>query len=209
MSDHGSVSPSPLALVVGVDTHKYIHVAVAIDRLGTRLASCSVSADRAGYAELVSWARTLGTIEACGIEGTGSYGVGLASFVRRQAIRVVEVSHCDRRKRRNNGKSDTLDAEAAARSVLAGIATAVPKTADGSAEMVRQIKVARDTAVKAKTAAIIRGDSTTRSMAASGSRGIRHTRLGRWFNHRRLLESIGDIPPAEYEARYYEQTAVA
>jgi transposase len=155
MSDHSSVSPSPLALVVGVDTHKYIHVAVAIDRLGTRLASCSVSADRAGYAELVSWARTLGTIEACGIEGTGSYGVGLASFVRRQAIRVVEVSHCDRRKRRNNGKSDTLDAEAAARSVLAGIATAVPKTADGSAEMVRQIKVARDTAVKAKTAAII------------------------------------------------------
>jgi transposase len=81
--------------------------------------------------------------------------VGLASFVRRQAIRVIEVSHCDRRTRRNNGKSDTLDAETAARSVLAGIATAVPKTADGAAEMVRQIKVARDTAVKAKTAAII------------------------------------------------------
>jgi transposase len=75
--------------------------------------------------------------------------------VRRQAIRVIEVSHCDRRTRRNNGKSDTLDAETAARSVLAGIATAVPKTADGAAEMVRQIKVARDTAVKAKTAAII------------------------------------------------------
>ncbi|MDQ3486357.1 MAG: transposase, partial [Acidobacteriota bacterium] len=68
---------------------------------------------------------------------------------------VVEVSHCDRRKRRNNGKSDTIDAEAAARAVLAGIATAIPKTADGSAEMVRQIKVARDTAVKARSAAII------------------------------------------------------
>jgi transposase len=65
------------------------------------------------------------------------------------------VSHRDRRKRRNNGKSDTPDAEAAARSVLSGIATAVPKTADGAAEMVRQIKVARDTAVKARTAAII------------------------------------------------------
>jgi transposase len=103
----------------------------------------------------VAWARTFGPIGAFGIEGTGSYGVGLASFVRRQAIRVIEVSHCDRRTRRNNGKSDTLDAETAARSVLAGIATAVPKTADGAAEMVRQIKVARDTAVKAKTAAII------------------------------------------------------
>ncbi|MGE3512647.1 MAG: transposase, partial [Vicinamibacterales bacterium] len=112
-------------------------------------------ADRGGYAELVEWTRTLGVIGAFGIEGTGSYGVGLASFVRRQAIRVVEVSHCDRRKRRNNGKSDTLDAEATARSVLAGIARAVPKTADGAAEMVRQIKVARDTAVKARSAAMI------------------------------------------------------
>lgn len=128
---------------------------MAIDDRGIRLASCSVSADRAGYAELVAWARTLGLIEAFGIEGTGSYGVGLASYVRRQALRVIEVSHCDPRKRRNNGKSDTLDAESAARSVLASLATAVPKSADGAAEMVRQIKVARDTAVKARSAAII------------------------------------------------------
>jgi transposase len=145
----------PVTIIVGVDTHKHVHVAVAIDLLGARLATCSATADRAGYAVLMAWARTLGAIEAFGIEGTGSYGVGLASFVRRHAIRVVEVSHCDRRKRRNNGKSDTIDAETAARSVLAGIATAVPKTADGAAEMVRQIKVARDTAVKARSAAII------------------------------------------------------
>ena len=79
----------------------------------------------------------------------------LASFVRCHAVRVVEVNHCDRRKRRNNGKSDTIDAEMAARSVLAGIATAVPKSADGAAEMVRQIKIARDTAVKARSSAII------------------------------------------------------
>lgn len=151
-----SVSATPLAtIIVGVDTHKHVHVAVAIDLLGARLATCSAAADRAGYAELVTWALTLGTIEAFGIEGTGSYGVGLASFVRRHAIRVVEVSHCDRRKRRNLGKSDTIDAETAARSVLSGIATAIPKTADGAAEMVRQIKIARDTAVKARSAAII------------------------------------------------------
>jgi transposase len=155
MSHSHAVVASPAIVIIGVDTHKHVHVAVAIDALGIRLATLSASADRAGYAELVAWARSLGTVEAFGIEGTGSYGVGLASHIRRHAIRVVEVSHCDRRKRRNNGKSDTIDAETAARSVLAGIATAVPKTADGSAEMVRQIKVARDTAVKAKSAAII------------------------------------------------------
>jgi len=142
-------------VIVGVDTHKLVHVAVAINLLGARLATISVSADRAGYAELVAWARAHGTVEAFGIEGTGSYGAGLASFVRRHAIRVVEVNHCDRRKRRNNAKSDTIDAETAARSVLSGIATAVPKTADGASEMVRQIKIARDTAVKARSAAII------------------------------------------------------
>lgn len=150
-----AVTPPPTRIIVGVDTHKNVHVAVAIDQLGTRISACSASADRAGYAELVTWARALGPVEAFGIEGTGSYGVGLASYVRRQALRVVEVSHCDRRKRRNHGKSDTLDAETAARSVLAGLATAVPKSADGAAEMVRQIKIARDTAVKAKSAAII------------------------------------------------------
>ena len=81
----------------GVDTHKHSHVAVALDALGARLATGSASADRAGYMELVAWARALGIVEAFGIEGTGSYGVGLASFVRRHAIRVVEISHCDRR----------------------------------------------------------------------------------------------------------------
>jgi transposase len=155
MSHRPALVASSNTIIVGVDTHKYVHVAVAIDRLGARLASCSVSADRAGYAEMVRWAQGLGPVDAFGIEGTGSYGVGLASYVRRHALRVVEVSHCDRRKRRSHGKSDTLDAETAARSVLAGLATAVPKSADGAAEMVRQIKVARDTAVKAKSAAII------------------------------------------------------
>ena len=121
-------------VIVGVDTHKHEHVAVAINDLGARLATFRAPANRAGYADLVAWARTLGAVEAFGTEGTGSYGAGLASFVRREGLRVVEVNHCDRRKRRNNGKDDTLDAESAARSVLSGIATAIPKSADGTAE---------------------------------------------------------------------------
>ncbi|MDT0164193.1 IS110 family transposase [Actinotalea sp. AC32] len=145
-------------VVVGVDTHKYAHVAVAIDQFGARLGACSVPANREGYAHLEAWAGALtagGRILAYGVEGTGSYGVGLASFLRRTGHRVIEVNRGDRRARRTNGKSDTLDAEAAARAVLGGQASAVPKSADGTAEMIRQVKIARDTARKARTSAIV------------------------------------------------------
>jgi transposase len=94
-------------------------------------------------------------VQSFGVEGTGSYGAGLTSFLRRFGHRVIEVNRGDRRTRRQNGKSDTLDAEAAARSVLAGTATSIPKTADGLSEMIRQTKVARDTARKGRTSAII------------------------------------------------------
>jgi transposase len=152
-----SIAPDapPRKVIVGVDTHKHVHVAVAVDTFGVRLEHRSVTADSGGYLELVDWAERLGRIEAFGIEGTGSYGAGLTSAVRRRGHRVVEVNRADRRARRANGKSDTVDAEAAARSVLAGNSTAVPKTADGHSEMIRQVKVARDTAVKARTSAII------------------------------------------------------
>ena len=94
----------------------------------------------------MTWAGTHGRIEAFGIEGTGSYGAGLAGAVRRAGHRVAEVNRGDRSLRRAAGKSDTLDAEAAARSVLAGQSTATPKTADGAVEMMRQLTIARDTA---------------------------------------------------------------
>jgi hypothetical protein len=88
-----SASIKPLAtIIVGVDAHKHFQVVVAIDLLGARVATCSAAADCVGYAALVAWAHTLGAIEALGIEGTGSYGAGLASFVRRHALRVVEVT---------------------------------------------------------------------------------------------------------------------
>ena len=131
----------PDVVLVGVDTHKAAHVAVAITGLGARLAACRAPADREGYAALLAWAQGLGPVEAFAVEGTGSYGAGLASFLRRHAVRVVEVSGVDRRKRHRDGKDDTLDAEIAARALLAGTATAVPKTADGLAEMVRQLKI--------------------------------------------------------------------
>lgn len=142
-------------VVIGVDTHKYLHVAVALDDFGAVIGTGKFSADRGGYEELIDWAAQLGHLLTFAIEGTGSYGAGLTAAVRRRDIGVVEVMRTDRRDRRLRGKSDFLDAENAARAVLAGNATAVPKTADGVVEMIRTIKVAKDVAVKARTSAMI------------------------------------------------------
>lgn len=142
-------------VVIGVDTHKYVHVAVALDELGTLLADTALPAERAGYERLLEWAMGQGKVLAFGIEGTGSYGAAFTSLVRRRGHKVIEVVRQDRRERRLNGKSDLLDAVNAARAVLAGTAKAIPKSGDGTVEMLRQIKVAKDTAVKARTAAMI------------------------------------------------------
>ena len=148
MTNRMTSPPDARKVIVGVDTHKHVHVAVAIDTWGIRLGDQSFVADSGGYQALITWAETHGRLEAFGIEGTGSYGAGLARAGRRAGHRVVEVNRGDRRTRRAAGKSDTVDAEVAARSVLAGQSTAIPKTADGAVEMMRQLKITRDTAVR-------------------------------------------------------------
>ncbi len=148
-------SAKPRRVVIGVDTHKYVHVAVALDELGTFLGDMAIPVDHGGYERLLEWATTKGRVIAFGIEGTGSYGAALTSFLRRHGHKIIEVARADRRDRRLRGKSDILDAGNAARAVLVGNATAIPKSADGVVEMLRQIKVAKDTAVKARTSAII------------------------------------------------------
>lgn len=142
-------------VVVGVDTHKHIHVAAVMDSVAGILDTLTIPTDTPGFAKLTAWAHTYGQILVFGIEGTGSYGAGLTSYLRRQGHRVVEAGRPDRRLRRMNGKSDTLDAENAARAALAGMATATPKTADGTVEMLRQLKVVHGTAVKDRSAAMI------------------------------------------------------
>ena len=154
MTNRIPTPPDARTVIVGVDTHTHVHVAVAIDSWGIRLRDHAFVVDSGGYQALITWAETHGRIDAFGIEGTGSYGAGLARAVRRAGHRVVEVNRGDRRTRRAAGKSDTLDAEVAARSVLAGQSTAIPKTADGAVEMMRQLKITRDTAVKARTTAM-------------------------------------------------------
>jgi transposase len=88
--------PAPARVTVGVDTHLDIHVAHAKDAMGRRLGTCSIPATPAGYAELLDWARAFGEVQAWGVEGTGSYGAGLARLLRDQGQVVVEVNRPDR-----------------------------------------------------------------------------------------------------------------
>jgi transposase len=113
----------PVRVTVGVDTHKHVHVAAARDQLGRRLGTTLAPASRAGYGELLGWARGLGEVQAWGVEGTGSYGAGLLRFLTAHGQRVLEVNRPDRATRRRRGKSDPVDADAAARTVQAGEAT--------------------------------------------------------------------------------------
>lgn len=145
---------TPTRVVIGVDTHKDLHVAVALDGLGRRLGSTAIATTTAGYRSLMAWADALGAVEAFGVEGTGSYGAGLARHLRSADRHVVEVLRPNRQARRRSGKSDPVDAEAAARAVLSGEACGSPKSGDDLVEMIRVLRVARSTAKKARTQAM-------------------------------------------------------
>ena len=159
-------------VIGGVDTHAATHCAAAIDTTGRLLGVAEFPASDAGYRRLGRWLGSHGQLDAVGIEGTGAYGAGLARHLRSEHVTVVEVPRPERRLRRSHGKSDPVDAEAAARAVLAGTATIVPKRADGPVEAVRALRVARLGAIKAKTAAT----NTLRSMIISAPEPLR-TRL--------------------------------
>lgn len=131
-------------------------MAFALDGLGGRRGELFVPATADGYAQLVDWARNLGEIRVFGVEGCGSYGSGLYRFLRRGGHTVIEVNRSARKgERRLTGKSDVIDAEHAAREVLAGHAKTTPKAANGSIESIRLVRIARNTAVKAHTSAMI------------------------------------------------------
>jgi transposase len=148
------MSASASVVIGGVDTHGRTHHAAAIDETGKILGTAEFGAGSAGYRELLSWLRRHGRIERVGVEGTGSYGVGLSRHLLSEGVDVIEVDRPDRRMRRRRGKSDPIDAEAAARSVLSGTAMAVPKDRGGIVESIRVLRVARSGAVKARTAAL-------------------------------------------------------
>ena len=153
-AQHGHDGRPTEEIILGVDTHKDAHVAAVITILGVPVATATFPTTTAGYRELLAWARSFGVLCRAGVEGTGSYGAALARHLRRHDIAVVEVNRPDRAARRRHGKSDTVDATAAAHAVLSARATSTAKTGDGPVEMLRLFHLARASAVKSRTQAI-------------------------------------------------------
>jgi transposase len=133
-------------VVGGVDTHADFHVAAAVDHNGGLLGIESFPVDLAGYEGLVGWLGAFGPVSRVGVEGTGSWGVGLSRFLTEVGIDVVEVDRPNRQKRRKQGKSDPTDAVAAARAAISGEASVTPKTRNGPVEQMRVLLVARRSA---------------------------------------------------------------
>ncbi|WP_425297397.1 IS110 family transposase [Nocardia abscessus] len=131
----------------GVDTHRDTHTAAVLDAVGRVLGTCVFTADAQGYVALLDWMRGFGRLVRIGVEGTGVYGAGLARVLREHHIQVVEVDRPDRRTRRFQGKSDPIDAIQAARTALAGNRTGTPKQRDGRVEALRNLRIARRSAV--------------------------------------------------------------
>ena len=138
----------------GVDTHAEVHVAAALDPIGGLPGVQEFPATAAGYARLMGWLGGFGTVALAGVEGTGSYGAGLARYITRAGVRVVEVHRSDRQDRRRQGKSDPLDAVSAARAAQSGRARGAPKGRDGAVEETRALMVAKRSAAGERTQTI-------------------------------------------------------
>ena len=153
VADHQRLAQQ-LEVTGGVDTHADFHVAAVIDPLGRHLAHETFPTTPAGYRALIGWLRSHGHVVQVGVEGTGAYGAGLARAMRVAELTVIEVDRPDRKARRDQGKTDPLDAYAAARAVASGRATGTPKTRTGDVEAVRTLRVARTGAIRARAKAL-------------------------------------------------------
>jgi len=139
-------------VAIGVDTHKRTHTAVALDRVGVQVASCEIEATSAGYARLLAWASELGE-PAFALEGSGSYGAGLADLLAAAGLPVWEVERPRRRERRH-GKNDLLDAARAAGRLLSGEGLSALRGGGPAREDLRLLLLERRSAVRARTAAL-------------------------------------------------------
>ena len=185
------------AITGGVDTHSEVHVAAALDPVGGLLGVREFPATAAGYRGLLGWLRGFGAVALVGIEGTGSYGAGLARHMAGAGIRVVEVDRADRQDRRRNGKSDPLDAVSAARAAQSGRAAGAPKGRDGAVEAIRVLMVAKRSARNERTQAI----NQARALILTGPDELR----SRFAGHRAaaLAEAITALRPRPGDAAEY------
>jgi transposase len=177
------------AITGGVDTHADIHVAAALDPIGGLLGVREFPATAAGYAELLGWLRSFGTVALAGVEGTGSYGAGLARYLAAAGVRVVEVDRPDRQDRARQGKSDPLDAVSAARAALSGRASGAPRGRDGAVEAIRALMVAKRSARAERTQAV----NQARALIMTGPEELR----ARFARHSpaQLIAAIAALRP--------------
>ena len=169
----------------GVDTHRDTHAAAVVDAAGRVLGSESFAAEESGYQQMVAWLESKGSLVRVGVEGTGSYGAGLARYLAVAGVEVVEVNRPNRQLRRQRGgKSDSVDAEAAARAAASGQATAVPKSGVGPVECLRMLLVARRSATKARTQAA----NQIHSLVVTAPEQVKHQLKGEPYRvYRRLV----------------------
>jgi transposase len=153
----------------GVDTHADEHVAAALSHIGGLLGTKSFPTTPAGYARLLAWLRSFGTVGLVGVEGTGSYGAGLTRHLAAAGVKVVEVDRSDRQDRHRSGKSDPLDAESAARAALSGKAKGAPRGRDGTVEAIRALMVAKRSARGERTRSI----NQARALVVTGPDDLR------------------------------------
>jgi transposase len=150
-----SMTQENTLVVGGVDAHADTHHAAALDERGALLATKSFPTSTPGYRQLLDWLSSYGEIEVVAVESTGSYAAALVRYLREHDIAVIEVNQPHAHTRRRVGKSDPIDAEMAARLFQAGKAKAVPKQTDGIVESIRLLRVARHSAVKSRSAALV------------------------------------------------------
>jgi transposase len=187
--------PAAPGITGGVDTHADTHVAAALDPVGGLLGTREFPAAAAGYAALLGWLRGFGTVALVGIEGTGSYGAGLARHLAAAGIGVVEVDRADRQGRHRQGKSDPLDAVSAARAAQSGRASGAPRGRDGAVEAIRALMVAKRSARHERTQAI----NQARALIITGPDDLRarfagHTPAALVTGLAALRPRPGDVP---------------
>ncbi|TQK52986.1 transposase [Streptomyces sp. SLBN-118] len=187
----------------GVDTHGLTHHAAVIDSIGRHLADREFQATIPGYRDLLHWMRSHGTLTAVGVEGTGAYGAELARVLTAASVTVVDVDRPDRKTRRLKGKSDPIDAYAAATAVLSGRATGTPKSRDGVVEAVRVLRIARRSAVKARTQAM----NQIRGLLVSAPAMLREQVAG--LDRAALIRTLARLRPGDDLSRPLAATRAA
>jgi len=189
-------------VVLGVDTHKDVHVAAVLDGMGEMLGSKAFSATQAGYRRLLGWAQTLGVVQRAGVECTGSYGAALTRHLLEAGVTVVEVNQPDKSTRRKRGKTDAIDAETAARAVISGRATATAKTGNGTVEALRVARMARNSAINASTKAT----NQLRAILVTASPTLRESLSG--LGPATLIRRCAELPDPGLHAGDVDRTVV-